>query len=623
MAAAVALGGGFALVAPLAASADTTLTAYAQGKFLGGTILGTNLDSVAQLGAAVATNDGSQPTQVSSDPLALSAAGTQLVDQPNGVQADLGAFVDAGVLNQYAKAASNGTSMAAAGAISSDGGVGAGTVGPGTPGSLTLNLSKLIGAGLSDTLANVTLDVKAAAAQANAAGATASGRYTLEGLQLNFTSPAIANLDNHITGALSPVKSAIGALDGSNGLLAGTVADASGGVSPLLGSNVRVTANINANLDAAIKPLLTSKYGNGAVSLNLSTGAVSVDLAKLLGGTLNDKPVGTEVLSGPVVNEILAGITDTVSTLGDQVVARVNTALQHAGVDVHATANVLTSQAPLVSKVCTPATGSDTGGLLDGIVGGTVHQTVGGLLCTTTKKALPQLSTSLNLNVKGTAAQIVDGTAPQANATVRVLGVPVTPNLNHVLGGLGADLTTKLFDNTSAVSSLAGTVKSEVVTPAVDALLGNDTNSVQGILTDAVSVTLNNQDTSGTGVFTETALKVAVLPAAGSGAATTVDLAAASVGPNITTVVDPGAPGDPGCSGSTCTPGDPGQPGNPSDPGNPGNPGDPGASSTPAAFNSLAVTGVGIATLVAVILALLAAGAYLVREGYRGNITGR
>jgi hypothetical protein len=31
------------------------------------------------------------------------------------------------------------------------------------------------------------------------------------------------------------------------------------------------------------------------------------------------------------------------------------------------------------------------------------------------------------------------------------------------------------------------------------------------------------------------------------------------------------------------------------------------------------MTGVGIATLIAVILALLAAGAYLAREGYRRN----
>jgi hypothetical protein len=38
-----------------------------------------------------------------------------------------------------------------------------------------------------------------------------------------------------------------------------------------------------------------------------------------------------------------------------------------------------------------------------------------------------------------------------------------------------------------------------------------------------------------------------------------------------------------------------------------------------AGGGNLAFTGIGIATLLAVILALLAAGAYLVRESYRRN----
>jgi hypothetical protein len=633
MAIAVGLGAGFALVAPLGAHAATTTakTTYAEGQFLGGTILGTDLDTIAALGSAVAKNNGTQSTQTSHDPLALSALGTRLVDQKNGVQLDLGQFLDAGVLSQYAKASNNGTSMAASGAISQDGGVGAGTVGTGTPGSLTLNLSKLLGASFADTVANATLDVQAAAAQANAAGKNASGKYALAGLKLNFTSPALAHLKSHITTALNPVKHALHSLDGSNGILAGTVGNASANVSPLLGTNVSVTAKINANLDAAIQPLLDGKYGNGAVSFSLETGAVSVDLAKLLGGTLNNKAVGTEVLSGPVVNEIIKGITDTVGTLADQIVTRIDRALRSAGVDIHATANVLTSRAPVVSRVCQPASGSGSGsnsgsgnglgGLIGGVVGtvtGVVHSTVGGLLCTTTTRLLPKLDTSLSLNVKGSVSQIVRGTADQSNATVKVLGIPATINLNHLVDGLGAKLTDKLFDGTSATSSLTGSLQSKVVAPLVDGLLGNDSNSVQGVLGGVLSVKLNNQSTSGSGLFTETAVRVAVVPAAGGSGVATVDLAAASVGPNVTTVIDPGDPGDPGCTAAAdCTTGDPGSPSNPA------NPGDPGSSVNPAAFNNLATTGVGIATLIAVILALLAAGAYLVREGYRRNSTGQ
>ena len=80
----------------------------------------------------------------------------------------------------------------------------------------------------------------------------------------------------------------------------------------------------------------------------------------------------------------------------------------------------------------------------------------------------------------------------------------------------------------------------------------------------------------------------------------TIDLAQAIVGPNVTTIVDPDCTEPDGCDtgGVTVTP--------------PGGGGGPGA-------GSLAYTGIGIATLIAVILALLAAGAYLVRESYRRN----
>jgi hypothetical protein len=79
----------------------------------------------------------------------------------------------------------------------------------------------------------------------------------------------------------------------------------------------------------------------------------------------------------------------------------------------------------------------------------------------------------------------------------------------------------------------------------------------------------------------------------------TLNLAQAIVGPNVTTIVDPECTNPDGCDvgGVTVTP--------------------PGGGGTGA--GSLAYTGIGIATLIAVILALLAAGAYLVRESYRRN----
>jgi hypothetical protein len=157
------------------------------------------------------------------------------------------------------------------------------------------------------------------------------------------------------------------------------------------------------------------------------------------------------------------------------------------------------------------------------------------------------------------------------------------------------------------VSDLVDGLNAGLVNPAVTGLLGD--NGVDAALTDVLSVTVNNQEVSN-GLFTETAVRVAVLRDAGAGGLATVNVAAATVGPNVTTVVDPGCTTD-------CGPGNPGDPGDPGNPGNPGNPGTGTTGSFHTAAGNLAYTGMGITTLIAVILALLAAGAFLAREGYR------
>jgi hypothetical protein len=76
-----------------------------------------------------------------------------------------------------------------------------------------------------------------------------------------------------------------------------------------------------------------------------------------------------------------------------------------------------------------------------------------------------------------------------------------------------------------------------------------------------------------------------------------VNLAQASVGPNVTSVEDP-CIGDCGVGGVTTTPTGGGR---------------------ITALGALAMTGVNIVMLALMVLALLAAGAYLVRENYLRN----
>jgi hypothetical protein len=612
-----ALGTALALAAPLAASADTKISSYAQGQLLSGTIAGTNLDNVAELTPATASNDGTQPTQTSKDPLSATVLSAATINAPNGVNENLGDYADVGGVSQFAMAAKDGTSMASSGVLGNNGAIDtAGDNGQNGSGSVTLDLDKLLGNKFAAVLTDLTLQAQDVAAQANAQGSTASGDYTLNGLTLNFTSPAIANLGQKVDAALAPAEAQIGALDGSTGNLSDAVNSVVNKISPILnlvGANASVNANIDANLQDAVAPLLDGTYGNGAVTFDLSTGKVSVDLAKLEGGDLNNEPVGTEVLSDAVVNKILNSITSTVSTLGDQIVAKATTAITDAPVTIDATVNANTAQAPLLGQVCAPSSGgtSSGGGLLGGLggLGGLLNSgggIVGQLLCTPTSTALPSLNTSLNVHVAGTVGGLTSGDPTAAAATLNLLGVPTTVNVNTILGGIDGALTDNLLDSNSAVSNLTSGVQQNLVLPAVDGLLDANGTSVDSALTKGISVTLNNQDLStanGGTLFTQNALRVAALPGSGAGGLLTLDLADATVGPNVTTVV----------------PTNPTDPGNPSNPGDPGNPSTPGSPSIPTAFGNLAFTGIGIAGLVSAILALLAAGAYLVREGYRRN----
>jgi len=617
------LGTALALAAPLSASADTTTASFASGQFLAGTIGGVNLAKLAAIEAASATNNGSQSTQVSRDPLGVSAVGATVVNEPAGIQLNLGQIVDLGAANQYAQAAVNGSSMGASGAINNDGGIGVGQIGSEAAGSATVDLDSLLGAKFASVLSDLKLTTSAVAAQATGQLKTASGAYTLADLNLDFTSPAIANLSGKVADALGPIDGQIAGLDGPNGELSQTVNGIVTKINPLLnltGANAAVSANVSVDLNAALQPLLTGIYGDGAVSFNLQTGEVKVDLAKLLGGNLNSEPVGTEVLSDKVVSEILNGITGTVNTLVDQIVAKAKDVLSNAAVNVDATVNLSTAQAPLLGQSCvaagTGATGSTgtggVGGLLGGLLGGTLSGAatgsvtggLGGLLCTNTTKLLPNLNTSLAVHVHGTVDQLISGTAPTATAALTLLGIPVSVNLSGITSGIGTQLTDHLLDGTTGESGLTDALTTDLVDPAVTGLLGGGT-SVDSALSKVLSVTLNNQSTATTSTgstFTETALRISALPD-GTNSLATVNLANATVGPNATTIVP-------------TTPGDPSNPTTPTEPGSPSTPTTPGGG-TP--IGNLAFTGVGIAGLISTILALLAAGAYLVREGYRRN----
>ncbi|MCU1414172.1 MAG: choice-of-anchor family protein [Microbacteriaceae bacterium] len=590
-ASAVALGLGVILAAPLMASADTTTGSYAQGQFLSGTIAGTNLGDIVAITPATATNDGSQTSVTETNPLDVSVLNTVHL---TGSNTDLnlnnvvntGAAANGGVLPQYAEANNNGTATAASGAIGSNGAIGVGDQGNG--GSATVSLQNLLGSNFGSVIGNLNLQLDAIAAHADGSSDAVAGTYRLDGAHLTFTSPALANLTSQVDTSLQPVESQLNGLAsqlqgiGLNGL------NLDGG--SLANASVTATlSNDGSSLQNAVNSVLQSNYGSGGITLDPSTGTVTVDLAALHGGSLNNKPIDYELLSDAAVNQIVSGIETTVSSIADDVTNKTQSVLDGTTVDVAAHADALDS-----GLLGSSGVGGAVGGLLGGLGLGGSTSSSGSLA-------------SLDANVHGTIQQLLGGSGT-ATAGLTVAGLPpVSLDASPLLSTVGSILGP--VGNGNAVSGLTSSLNSSIVAPLTASLTGDGGTNVQTVLGSLLSVRLNHQDVTMAGggmavptnsLFTQTAVQVRAVPAAGSGTTlATINLAQATVGPNLPATVNP--PGGPTCT-VNCGTG-----------GNPGNPSTPTASTS----SGLAFTGVGIATIIAVILALLAAGAYLAREGYR------
>jgi len=652
----VALATGFALAgATTAQAADTAPVATADAQFLSGSLLGTNLDNVASLEGAHAEVRANGAPMTVKDPLKAKAVNAVTVGDGSSQQTDGGGVVQVGAVGQYATAANDGTSAAETGAVQKDGGVGIGHDQTMEGGNATLDLSTLLGGAFASNIADLKLAIEAVAAQAASDGAKASGDYSLGGVDLTFTSPAISQLIEKVNTALDSLQNRLSALDGSDGLLVSDLNKSLIKLNPalnLLGGNAHVTASIDTgDLHKLVQNLLTTQYGTDGVTFDLETGVVTLNLEKLLGENLNHLAPGTELVDSSILNPVLTSVTTKVSGIADQVVGAVKDALNNATVTLHADLSEKVTQAPLVQTICKlvdkviqvptqvvqqvtiqdpvingvplpvvngvpQLNGVPVVGSLVGKVTGTltyitmtvnqtvtklVDQTVTQNVCSQVSTALPALTTSLTADITGTINEFLTGAALHAKATAQVLGVTVPVDLNLALGNMAGSLGGQLFGSDSAVTDLVNALNTGLVDPAVQGLTG-DSNSVAK-LADVLSVRVNNKDISN-GTFTETAVEVRVIPGltgglgaapqAAAGGAAQINLARASVGPNVVS-------GEVG--GVETTP-----------PPNSGNPG-----TTAGNIARLATTGVGIAALVAAVLALLAAGAYLVRESYRRN----
>jgi hypothetical protein len=601
-----------AVTAPAAASATTAHGSWAQGHFLSGSIAGLSLDSIVGLTPAEVWNNGSQGTQEKVDPLAVSLLGSQAINvgavrvSPDSV---LHSTTVGGALSQYAMADKTGATMGASGTIGNGGAIGPNASNPN--GALTLYLDRLIGSRFDAVITDLALKIQAIAANIHGNHHSVDGGYYIDGLTLSFTSPALAGISASVTKAIAAADAKLASLGGAHGDLAVALNAILVAANPALklGANATVSISLEHNLKAVIAGLLSRTWGGAGVSFNVTTGKVTVDLNALVGGTLNNRPVNSELLTPATVHAIIATVASNVVSLAHQVIARVDVALNNLKLDVDVDLAVLTDQAPIVGQSCQYE--DSHGNILSEVLG----KLLGHLVCTPTSTLLPKLKTSVAVDVHGTVAQILSGQAP-ATAAARVLGIPVSLSASHIATSLGAVLKAKIFGIGGILSGIRSSCDGPLLDQANAGLLGSA--GIEGVLSGILSLKVNVRDTnagSGWGpvatntVFSQTAMRVAVAPGTGSSGLTSVNLASASVAPTMTGN-GPGVIGDPGTFGGPGTIGDPGTTETiPT--------GEVGGEST--VQGSLAYTGVAIGSAIALLIALLITGAWLARKGYRRN----
>lgn len=456
------------------------------GKFLGGNVLAVNLDTLASVAGIQALHNGTVSSSVPvrtpiaadtyANPLAVSALSAINASLGNGLQLGIPAG-QIGAYNQWGQAKSIGQSAGAAGLVNNSGAIGlTGTAADAAlPTSASLDLNTLL-PGIA-ALANVKLNVGAIASSAvldwcrtlenrvtNPNAPTVVTRnYGIARLDVTTVSPLVAAVRTGAVTAINTAAATVNALAASGGLIDSTLKTAVINVlNPVLGllSLGSVTASTTLTLNVAPVVALTNQtLSDGVVTVNLSTGGLTVDLAGVLGGPngLNNLAPNTQlVLNATVINNLTARLTtllDNWTTLVlNTLQAQINAATIVAVVNVTVRAVVLGFTIDVATVKVT--LNSTLGAVLNGTAQVTAELTLlAGGLGTVLTNLLNGLITAI-VGPAGQAAIIgalraallapIALTVTTLGNTIRVLTAPVVTLLGTILTPLQSALSLKV-----------------------------------------------------------------------------------------------------------------------------------------------------------------------------------
>lgn len=561
-------------VAALDCTLENLGTSTASGTVLGGTLLGLDLGTVAEVSGLRVTDDGAGATPDPSTATEVPASDGDAFQNPlvvsaafDAINLDLGEVLrvplatEAGAYGQYARASANASSAAASGTITQGGGINFdaisappeerprfGTIELGT--LLASALGESLSDAVSEQLTDARLGIGAVASAASLAGCDAAWArsvddalardYAIAGLDLELDSPLTGQLATAVSSATTSLETALAGLTSDQDLrdaLADFLLGPDGLGQLLTGLGVGTpTVSLLVTPDFALVSELgddTISDDDGIVAIDLASGVITVDLASLFGATygqedLNGLPPNTELLiDGPVLSTLLTAVGDAIDDWSSSVLERIDDAL--AVVRVQLTTSVPLTLLGTNLGTLTVSTDASLAALADGtaVVTAGFAQTPG--LCST-----PVIGPTLC----GAVDTLLTGLTP---AVLAALGPGIAGILTTAIDTVAAPALTTLGSSTAAAASgivvlLGDTLGGLFGSTGLLGLLVNVQNdpTAPGAGAEPASwSTLPGPDwgyPASTGVFDVAAMQLSVV---GAAQAVELDLARSSVGANV------------------------------------------------------------------------------------------
>ncbi|MEE6295524.1 choice-of-anchor G family protein, partial [Georgenia sp. MJ278] len=420
--------------------------------------------------------------------LEIGALDIPLIADGDGGLLDLGGSAAAGLLNGYAASPSDTSSIAASGLVTADGALDFDAATDGTDFArldLTAVLGQLDVDGVTDAVVD-DLSLGLGAFASRAATDPADSSYILAGAELRISSPLVGALVGDIDTAVDVVDTTLDGVLGPEGTVQGALdlvdlPDVTTGLLDIsLGSP---TLDASVDLDAVTAGLLAEPLvsDDDLVTIDLASGVITVDLARLHGGDLNGLGPNTQLLTAAEVTRI----TDTVSELLGEVTGIVTDAVDTA----IGTTSVSLTLSPSLSAI---------GGIVAGDIAVEVDGSLADFLGTTETDPVISITGSVQVGL--------------ITIPLNAIGAVVEPVVEGLLETVGTLLGPVLAQGDALVTTAVGGLLSGVLT-TIDPLLG--------ALDEVVTMTINEQPTEapiggsgdlGDESFTVRALAIDLLP---------------------------------------------------------------------------------------------------------------